>query len=175
MEGLEAVVVKQHLGTVVGKHTAVSVLQEFLDVLVGGLRPDALEAIHAGIAADTIHRGHPEPPLAIAEDIFDLVVGQSHGVVGTEILVVFMSVVAVQSPEGAYPQLSRGILSDTLHTTVRQFLCQHKTVLLVLVPVAVLTVLSSAAHGQPRCHQDEQSPFRDISHLTLCFDCKDRK
>ena len=106
MEGLEAVVVKQHLGTIVGKHTPVSVLQEFLDVLVGGLRPDALEAIHAGIAADAIHRCHPEPPLAIAEDILDLVVGQSHGVVGTEVLVVFMSVVAVQSTEGAYPQLS---------------------------------------------------------------------
>ena len=103
MEGFESIVVEHYIGTVVGIHTTVSVLQKFLDVQVRCLCTDAFEAIHAGIAADAIHRGYPETALAIAEDILDLVIGQPHGVIGTEILVVLVTVVAVQTAEGTYP------------------------------------------------------------------------
>ena len=103
MESFETIVIKHHFGTVVGIHTSAFILQEFLNVLIRCLRTHTLEAVHTGIAADTIHSGHPETALAIAKDIFNLIIGQPHRIVSTEVLMVFMSVVTVQTTEGAYP------------------------------------------------------------------------
>ena len=54
-----------------------TILQEFLHIVVGRFHGDTVKGVHMVIAADTVYRRHPELPFAVAQDILDLVVWQS--------------------------------------------------------------------------------------------------
>ena len=173
MEGLQLVVVAKHLRAVVCKQASAAVLEQLLYVQVCRFHADALETVSAGIAADAVHRRHPEPSLLVAEHVLDLVVWQSGCVVSAEILVILMPVVAVQSAERAYPQLPGLVLRDALHTAVRQLLRHYKAVLLVFV--ALLLRLRLLAGEQNQCQQSQRYLYRLIHTLFTLLCAKIRK
>ena len=136
-------IISQQFYTIIHKDATLAVLQQFLRVEVRGLTSDMVEPVHAVIATHAIHGSHPESAPLVAEYILDLIVGQSQRVVVAEILVVFVSVVSVQSAEGAYPQLSCGILADALHSAIRQLVCYDEGMLLVFIALLLCLVLAT--------------------------------
>ena len=174
MEGLQLVVVAEHLRAVVCKQASAAVLEQLLYVQVCRFHADALEAVSAGIAADAVHRCHPEPSLLVAEHVLDLVVWQSGCVVSAEILVILMPVVAVQSAERTDPQLSRLVFRDALHTAVRQLLRHDEAVLLVFVALLLrLRLLAACQH--PEAHHSGKYGLDGFTlyHDLLQFGYKD--
>ena len=169
-EDVVQLVVDQHLGTIVHEYVSLRVHQQFTGVTVTCLHRNALKTIHACVSAHTVHRGHPQPSLVIAEQSLHVVVWQSQGVLRTEILMILMTVVAVQSSERGYPQLSRGVLLDVLHTTVRQFLRHHKSVLLVLVEL-LLGFRLLTGNDDTCLYQagDNRNDRFSLSHVVVIF------
>ena len=64
-----------------------------------------------------------------------------------------MSVVSVQSTECSYPQLSGSILSDTLHTSVRQFLSHHQVVFLIFIKISICRTLTLTSQHHRSANQ----------------------
>ena len=130
-------VVHHQFHAVIDEHAPLRVHQQLAGILVSRLHGNALKVILLGVAAHAVHRCHPQAPLFITEQTLHVVIGQTQGIVGTEILVIGMTVVAVQTSKGGNPQLPCGILRNGLHTTVRQFLCHHERMFFVLVSVCI--------------------------------------
>ena len=149
--------IHQHLRPIIYKQASFAVHQQLAGIAVAGLHRDALKTVSFRVAAHTVHGGYPEAPLLVAQQRLHVVVGQAQRVVGTEILVVFITVVAVQSAESCYPQLPSGIFFDALHTTVRQFLRHDQALLFVLVLVAVFFIfLLTSRQGDDARQKEEQ-------------------
>ena len=149
-------VVDHHVHAVIDKDTALRVHQQFAGVLIAGLHGDTLEVILTRVTTHAIDRRHPKPSLLVAEQPLHIIIRQRQGVLATEILVVLVTIVAVQAPEGANPQLSGGILGDTLHTAVRQFLGHHKVVLFVFVLIGILPTFLLTSLHHPRTSEADQ-------------------
>lgn len=85
---------------------------ELVAVLVMVVDGNAAEIVLLGILAYAVDGGDPQPVLRVAEEILDVVVGQSRIVVRAEILVEVLGVVLVQSAEGGDPDMSLRIFGE---------------------------------------------------------------
>ena len=117
-ENVMLFVVHQQLRAVIYEHAPLTVHQQLTGITITCLHGYAFKGILTGIAAHTINGGYPQVSLFIAKQTLDLIIGQTYRVESTEILMIFVTIVAVQSAEGSYPQLAGLILGNTLHTSV---------------------------------------------------------
>ena len=105
-EDVVKLVILQYLRTIIYKDAPLRIHQQLAGVAVARLHRYALKTVLLRILTHTIHRSHPEAPFLIAKQTLHVVIGQSQRVVCTEILVILMSVIAVQTSERAKPHLS---------------------------------------------------------------------
>ena len=96
-------VVNHYLRAVVDHHASLRVHQQLTGVAVARLHGYALEIVLSGISAYAVHCRHPELSLLVVEQILHVIVRQSQRVLRAEILVIRMSVIAVQSSERRNP------------------------------------------------------------------------
>ena len=151
-EDMVCFVIHQYFCTRIDEHAPFRIHQQLTGVAVARLHRYTLKVVLLGISAYTVYSGHPEASLLVVEQSLHIVVGQSQRVLRTEILVILVSVVAVQSSERGNPKLPSGILFDGLHATVRQLLRHHQSVLLVLIfaPVALVLLLTGNDHHRAK-------------------------
>ena len=164
-EDIVQFVVDQHLRTVIHEDASFRVHQQLTRIAVARLHRYTFKTVFAGVSTHTVHRGHPQSSVPVAEQTLHVVVRQTDGVLRTEILMVLMTVVAVQPSERGYPQLSRRILLYILHTAVRQFLRHHQPMLLVLVTLLLsLCLPTSVQHQQARHRHNDRYDGFILSH-----------
>ena len=103
MEGLQPVIVTEHLSTIINQNTSTTILQDFLHIEIRGFCIYTLKTILIRINTHAIDGGYPKPSPTVAEYVLDLIVGQSRRVVSAEILMVLMAIIAVQPTESTNP------------------------------------------------------------------------
>lgn len=90
-------------------------------VAFGAIDWNIVKRIVIPVSADSVHGSDPEPAGLVAQKTLDLIVRQTGVVVAAaEILVVLVGVEAVQSTEGAEPDVATAVLSYGGNPVVRQ-------------------------------------------------------
>ena len=93
---------------------------ETVDVQTVAQDGDAAESAFLRLVGDAVRRSGPKPAFLAVENHVYLVVGQAEGVVGAEVLVVFVNAVFVQAPGRGDPDVAVAVLGEGVHPLVGQ-------------------------------------------------------
>ena len=86
-----------------------------------------LEIVLVGIHARAVYGGDPQASARIAHHIFNLVVRKTEGIVGAEILVIFVHVIFVQPAESTHPYMALCILDNRVYHFVGKVIGNDRT------------------------------------------------
>lgn len=100
------------------EHSAGFVFQYLRKILILHGEGDSRKFALLIVVADAIGRSYPQSVFGISENATDIVVGQPHGVVYAEVLVVLVAVILIETTEGANPDLSVLVLADAFYFLV---------------------------------------------------------
>ena len=134
-----------------GIYLSRSVLYELQDILVVRANRYATEIVAVGIYAQPVDRSHPQTPARVEHHILNLVVGQTERIVRTEILLVLVGVVLVQSAKRSDPDMPLRILGESLYLLVGDALGKERTLRLA-------ALLVDAAGTPARGRRQSQRP-----------------
>ena len=100
------------------EHPAVRGFDDPAEIAVVSRNCDTLECACFRTESDSVHGSHPKPAVPGAINVVDLVVRQAEGVICTEVLVVFVDVVFVESAESTDPDMAVGVFGEGVHFLV---------------------------------------------------------
>ena len=90
----------------VQENTSLSAFHYLQCILAPTLNGDSPKTILLGILTCSVGGGNPDTPSGVTQDIFYLIVADTQRVIAVKVLMVFIGIELVQTPEGANPDMT---------------------------------------------------------------------
>ena len=101
-------------------------LHDLIDIAAAGVHRDSDKVVLVGIKSYSIYSRNPKSVAGVAIDTLNLIVRNSKGITGAEMLMELMDIESVQTTESTYPYMAVDILSKGSYSLVGNSVCDDR-------------------------------------------------